>query len=569
MFDTPTTQTLIPQSAPRAVQQAANPKPIVAREPRREAEPKPSIPSSTNRGKEPVAPNPPAKPPAAAKKDTIKQIVDAPPGRESNIELVDLVTEADGYESDTHEIEDDKHPKHEAIEYIEIMDTPPSSPIPPSSNVPITASARSSPSLKRKAAFSSEFLDKQTKFLEAEELEERRFKRARASALISIQQVTSTDEEIANEIPEDAAFNSPSHAGQFNGQIATYQAALLTYLNIDGPDERGRPLNLLARTRTSLRLVHAHANNLGDPLNAYSSVQSSLFYFPNQLLLDSACKGDFASLRFDSMGVSPLANFLAHPEDFSVADITTFAQRAEAVNQFCDTAAKLVALHKNIVELARPLPAGVSNALNRKIDCAFNNINNVVNAIAFMEKDDSSEEVSDDDMDSSSSTDEEQEDKGFFFFGVYSNPRNSCLGAENVPPPVVGPHYYTTDSRGRPYCVDPAPLPVRDHLIHRRPLHGMWAVPTTAHVLPQLYPLPPGFPSWTDFLVYSEGRYRRIGNALDISGHSPVVILRHYSLWRHECPRIAMWEKFSEEEASDEEQERVESSEEDSDVMTD
>ncbi|KAJ7030925.1 hypothetical protein C8F04DRAFT_1186389 [Mycena alexandri] len=522
MFDTPTTQTLIPQSAPRAVQQAANPKPIVAREPRREAEP-----------------NPPAKPPAAAKKDTIKQIVDALPGRESNIELVDLVTEADGYESDTHEIEDDKHPKHEAIEYIEIMDTPPSSPIPPSSNVPITASARSSPSLKRKAAFSSKFLDEQTKFLEAEELEERRFKRARASALISIQQVTSTDEEIANEIPEDAAFNSPSHAGQFNGQIATYQAACFVRV-----------------TRLSLHV-------------------------------GVACKGDFASLRFDSMGVSPLANFLAHPEDFSVADITTFAQRAEAVNQFCDTAAKLVALHKNIVELARLLPAGVSNALNRKIDCAFNNINNVVNAIAFMEKDDSSEEVSDDDMDSSSSTDEEQEDKGFFFFGVYSNPRNSCLGAENVPPPVVGPHYYTTDSHELPQ-VDgltvstphPYPCEIIDSSrriiravcyvrVDQRPLHWMWAVPTTAHVLPQLYPLPPGFPSWTDFLVYSEGRYRRISNALDISGHSPVVILRHYSLWRHECPRIAMWEKFSEEEASDEEQERVESSEEDSDVMTD
>ncbi|KAJ7027254.1 hypothetical protein C8F04DRAFT_1267154 [Mycena alexandri] len=224
---------------------------------------------------------------------------------------------------------------------------------------------------------------------------------------------------------------------------------------------------------------------------------------------------------------------LARPDNFSVADITTFAERNDAVNEFCTLADKLVALQERIFVLSRRrrLPSAVTNALNRKLDCGFNNINNVVNALTFMEKDDSSDEdVTDDEhedsegsvhMDSSSTADEhEDSDK------------------ENFPPQVVGAHHYATASDELPQVVDgltlslPHPYPcelvdstkctIRSVFFFeakKRPLHGMWSVPTTTHVLPQLYPLPPGFSSWDEFLVYSGGTYRPLGDALDVSGY--------------------------------------------------
>ncbi|KAJ7690603.1 hypothetical protein B0H16DRAFT_1752481 [Mycena metata] len=64
-------------------------------------------------------------------------------------------------------------------DYIEIIDTPRSSPMHPSSSAPTASSAGSSQPLKRKASSSSEFLEQQSKFLETEELEDRKFKRQR------------------------------------------------------------------------------------------------------------------------------------------------------------------------------------------------------------------------------------------------------------------------------------------------------------------------------------------------------------------------------------------------------
>ncbi|KAJ7018313.1 hypothetical protein C8F04DRAFT_1277841 [Mycena alexandri] len=209
---------------------------------------------------------------------------------------------------------------------------------------------------------------------------------------------------------------------------------------------------------------------------------------------------------------------LARPDNFSVADITTFAERNDTVNEFCTFADKLVALQERIFVLSRRrrLPSAVTNALNRKLDCGFNNINNVVNALTFMEKDDSSDEdVTDDEhedsegsvhMDSSSTADEHNSDN------------------ENFSPQVVGAHHYATASDELPQVVDgltssllhPYPCELVDSTkcsirsvfffeANKRPLHGMWSVPTTTHVLPQLYPLPPGFSSWDEFLVYSGG----------------------------------------------------------------
>ncbi|KAJ7025016.1 hypothetical protein C8F04DRAFT_1191930 [Mycena alexandri] len=155
-----------------------------------------------NRPKDPVAPNSPAQTPAATNEETAKGTVDAPRGREVDINSV----EVDGYESDPYEIDEDESTvlsllmktvglprppgrlvqqrldfKRDDINYIEILDTPPSSLGAPSSNVPTTSSAGSSQSLKRKAPFSHDFFDEEAKFWEAEELEERKSKRVRAS----------------------------------------------------------------------------------------------------------------------------------------------------------------------------------------------------------------------------------------------------------------------------------------------------------------------------------------------------------------------------------------------------
>ncbi|KAJ7027255.1 hypothetical protein C8F04DRAFT_1189692 [Mycena alexandri] len=189
MPDSHQAKTLIRQSAtPASAKKAAKAEPIAApREPPRKAEPKPSVPLSTNKPKDPVAPNSPAQTPAATNEETAKGTVDAPRGREADINSV----EVDGYESDPYEIDEDESTvlsllmktilNADDINYIEILDTPPSSLGTPSSNVPTTSSAGSSQSLKRKAPFSHNFFDEEAKFWEAEELEERKFKRVRAS----------------------------------------------------------------------------------------------------------------------------------------------------------------------------------------------------------------------------------------------------------------------------------------------------------------------------------------------------------------------------------------------------
>ncbi|KAJ7025015.1 hypothetical protein C8F04DRAFT_1269758 [Mycena alexandri] len=204
---------------------------------------------------------------------------------------------------------------------------------------------------------------------------------------------------------------------------------------------------------------------------------------------------------------------LARPDNFSVADITTFAERNDAVNEFCTFADKLLALQD----------------FYRKLDCGFNNINNVVNVLTFMEKDD----LSDEDV-----TDDEHEDSegSVHMDSSLMVDKHKDSDKENFPPQVVGAHHYATASDELPQVVDgltlslphPYPCELVDSTkctilsvfffeANKRPLHGMWSVPTTTHVLPQLYPLPPGFLSWDEFLVYSGGTYRPLGDALDVS----------------------------------------------------
>ncbi|KAJ7018657.1 hypothetical protein C8F04DRAFT_1277383 [Mycena alexandri] len=270
---------------------------------------------------------------------------------------------------------------------------------------------------------------------------------------------------------------------------------------------------------------------------------------------------------------------IARPELFDTEDFRLLRQRNEAVDQILEAVQKARESWERLGALpTQPeLPNAVTNALNSKIDCALNCLKQiVVDATSYDNADWSDEGEGDHSMsvDRGSPLRSDDEDKEPPPSTMVEDPAaENHLSSTRLTDHELE-YYRTSDSPDEhpdhrtipvalphPYpceLIDATKRVIRSVVFiaaGRPAFHGMWAAPTATHLLPQLYPLPPGRSNWREFLVYTEGRYRPVGDAVDLIGRNYVVVLRSRRLSRGVCPGIAEWEEFSREERPESEDE--------------
>ncbi|KAJ7715339.1 hypothetical protein B0H16DRAFT_1742047 [Mycena metata] len=254
---------------------------------------------------------------------------------------------------------------------------------------------------------------------------------------------------------------------------------------------------------------------------------------------------------------------IARPGLFDTEDFRLLRKRNEAVDRILEAAQRARESWERLGALpTQPnLPNAVINALNSKFDCALNCLKQIVgdapsyDSAGWSDEGERDQSMSVDGDSPLSSDDEDKENHPPS--STVENPSSRLTNHEDEHPdyrmiPVALPHPYPCELIDATKRVITA---VVFTAAGRPAFHGMWAAPTATHLLPQLYPRPPGCSNWREFLVYTEGRYRPVGDAVDLIGRNHVVLLQSRGLSRGVCPGIEEWEDFSREERPESEDE--------------
>ncbi|KAJ7173394.1 hypothetical protein C8R46DRAFT_1215341 [Mycena filopes] len=225
------------------------------------------------------------------------------------------------------------------------------------------------------------------------------------------------------------------------------------------------------------------------------------------------------------------------PDNFTFEDLRVLVERDNALDTMVDASETLkAALAKFLRHPQGPrLPAVVIDAMNDKFQRTMQTLQDLVNEESSSDDSDKENEPPSEMAESPSETEELEE-------LTY----RTTDDADDWPDSGMArctPHPYPCELADNTRGLFRAVVFNRSG---RPAFHGMWLVPTEKHILPQHYPLPPGSASWREFQVYTaEGSYRPVGDAVNLAGRNPVVLLRHRALSRGVCPGIEFWEEFS------------------------